>query len=144
MTEPSQNHESDQIPCDPLSEINRRLADLGVEEEDLIERFTLGEGSGGQKINKTHSCVQLRHIGLNIDIRCQDSRSRSRNRLLARERLLEKIEELNQQHSLAKKRRRAAQRAKHRKPGAAAKKRHREAKTRHSRKKDLRRKPSQD
>lgn len=144
MTSTTPDHEFDQVPGDPMDAVMRRLADLGVEEDDLIERFILGEGAGGQKVNKTNSCVQLRHVGLNIDIRCQESRSRTRNRVLARERLIEKIEETNQQRTHAKLKRRAVQRAKHKKLGPTAKKRHRAAKTRHSNKKDMRRKPSQD
>ena len=38
-----------------------RMAKLGVEESDLVERFILGSGPGGQKVNKTASCVYIRH-----------------------------------------------------------------------------------
>lgn len=132
-------------PEDPLDAVIARLATLGIEEDDLIEQFILGDGSGGQKINKTHSCVQLRHPGLGIDIRCQDSRSRSKNRITARELLAEKIEARDREAQLSRQRRRAVQRAKHRKPSKAAKKRFREAKQHQSRKKQLRKGPgSQD
>lgn len=128
-------------PEDPLDVVISRLARLGIEENDLIEQFILGDGSGGQKINKTHSCVQLRHPELGIEIRCQDSRFRSKNRILARELLAEKIEALDHEAQLNRQRQRAIQRAKHRKPGQAAKKRFREAKQQHSRKKQLRKGP---
>lgn len=128
-------------PEDPLDAVIARLASLGIDEHDLIEQFILGDGSGGQKVNKTHSCVQLRHPGLGIDIRCQDSRSRSKNRVTARELLAEKIEARDREAQLNRQRRRSVQRAKHRKPGKAAKKRFREAKQHHSRKKNLRKGP---
>lgn len=63
------------------------MAELGIREEDLIERFVLGTGSGGQKINKTSSCVYLKHIPTGIEVKCQASRSREENRELAREKL---------------------------------------------------------
>jgi undecaprenyl-diphosphatase len=76
--------------------VARRLAELRVREEDLVEKFVLGSGSGGQKINKTSSCVYLKHVPSGIEIKCQRRRSRELNRLLARrelcERLTEKIE----------------------------------------------------
>lgn len=65
---------------------------LHIYEEDLIENFILGSGSGGQKINKTSSCVQLQHIPTGIEIKCQQSRSREMNRFLAREELCKRIE----------------------------------------------------
>lgn len=66
---------------------------LGIREEDLVERFTLGSGPGGQKINKTSSCVQLKHLPTGIEIKCQRGRQRELNRLLARRELCERIEE---------------------------------------------------
>jgi len=66
---------------------------LGVHEADLIEKFILGSGSGGQKINKTSSCVYLKHIPTGIEIKCQQDRSRSMNRFHARAELCERLEE---------------------------------------------------
>lgn len=65
---------------------------LGIREEDLIEKFILGSGSGGQKINKTSSCVYLKHIPTGIEVKCQEDRSRELNRFLARRKLVEEIE----------------------------------------------------
>ena len=134
----------DSLPNDPLDAVIERLAAMGVEEDDLVEQFILGDGAGGQKINKTHSCVQLRYPPLGIDIRCQESRSRSKNRVTAREILAEKIEARDRESRLNKQRKRSVQRAKHRKPGKAAKKRFREAQQHHSRKKELRKNPRVD
>jgi protein subunit release factor B len=66
---------------------------LGIDEGELSERFVLGSGKGGQKINKTASCVQLQHEGTGLEVRCQDSRSRSVNRYLARKELCDKYRE---------------------------------------------------
>ncbi len=72
-----------------LLEMNR----LGIKEEDLEEKFILGSGSGGQKVNKTSSCVQLVHKTSGIEIRCQKSRSQGFNRYYARKKLIEKLKE---------------------------------------------------
>lgn len=74
-------------------ELAARMERLGVKEEDLVEKFILGSGSGGQKINKTSSCVYLKHLPTGIEVKCQRDRSRELNRLLARRELCEKLEE---------------------------------------------------
>ncbi len=65
----------------------------GIREEDLLEKFIAGSGPGGQKINKTHSCVYLKHLPTGLEVKCQQSRSREMNRLYARRILLDKIRE---------------------------------------------------
>ncbi len=62
-------------------------------EDDLTEKFILGSGSGGQKINKTNSCVYIKHLPTKIEVKCQKTRSREANRFHARRELLEKIKE---------------------------------------------------
>ncbi len=73
--------------------LERKMTTLQIFEEDLVEKFILGSGKGGQKVNKTHSCVYLKHIPSGIEIKCQKERSRTLNRYLARKMLCEKIEE---------------------------------------------------
>ncbi len=70
-----------------------RMAALGIQEEDLIEKFILGSGKGGQKVNKTSSCVYLKHLPSGVEIKCQQERSRALNRYRARVGLCDKIEE---------------------------------------------------
>jgi hypothetical protein len=67
---------------------------LIIPESDLEENFLKGSGPGGQKINKTSSAVQLKHLPTGIVVKCQDTRSRSLNRKTARKLLGEKIEEM--------------------------------------------------
>ncbi|KAH8716828.1 RF-1 domain-containing protein [Phaeosphaeriaceae sp. PMI808] len=62
-------------------------------DSDLIENFLKGSGPGGQKINKTSSAVQLKHIPTGIVVKYQDTRSRTVNRKMARMILQDKIEE---------------------------------------------------
>lgn len=70
-----------------------RMEGLGIREADLDEHFIRGSGSGGQKVNKTSSCVQLVHRPSGIEIRCQKTRSQADNRYWARRELCERIEE---------------------------------------------------
>lgn len=69
-----------------------RMQDLGIVEEDIIEKFILGSGKGGQKINKTSSCVYLKHVPSGIEIKCQQERSQAMNRFFARRELCDQIE----------------------------------------------------
>ena len=73
-----------------------RMTALGIDEADIAEKFVQGSGSGGQKINKTSSCVFISHAPSGIEIKCQRTRSLTLNRYHARwelcERLAERIE----------------------------------------------------
>ena len=75
------------------ADLLRRMAQLNIKEEDLTEKFIKGSGPGGQKINKTSSCVYLRHMPSRIEIKCQRTRSQSLNRYIARRELCERLEE---------------------------------------------------
>jgi peptide chain release factor len=70
-----------------------KMEKLGVAEEDLLEKFIKGGGPGGQKINKTSSCVYLLHRPTGIEIKCQRTRSQALNRFYARRELCERLEE---------------------------------------------------
>ena len=74
--------------------LQEQMLKLGIKDDDIIEKFILGSGSGGQKVNKTASCVYLKHIPTNIEVKCQRGRSRELNRFLARRSLCEKVESL--------------------------------------------------
>lgn len=66
---------------------------LNVRAEDITEQFVRGSGKGGQKINKTSSCVVVRHLPTGIEVRCQKHREQSKNRLSAYKLLILKIED---------------------------------------------------
>lgn len=113
---------------------------LGIFEEDLVEKFILGTGSGGQKINKTCSCVHLHHIPTGIQIKCQESRSRQMNRTLARALLCRRIEERVQKTIQEKKEIAAKNRRMSRKRTVGQKEKLVEGKRKNSVKKQLRQK----
>lgn len=68
------------------------MRELNVNESDLEERFIRSSGPGGQKVNKTSSCVFLRHIPTDITVKYQRERSQALNRFFARRTLLDQIE----------------------------------------------------
>jgi len=72
-----------------------RMEALGIHERDLEEKFVRSSGRGGQKVNKTSSCVYLKHIPTGIEVKCMKERSQSLNRFLARRELLKKVEMLS-------------------------------------------------
>jgi len=122
-------------------ELANRMQQLGINEEDLVEKFILGSGKGGQKINKTSSCVYLKHIPTGIEIKCQQDRSRAMNRFLARRELCERLEEKlldiksKKQQEIEKIRRQKRRRSRKQKEKMLAEKKQ------HSSKKQLRQKP---
>jgi len=61
---------------------------------EIEESFLKGSGPGGQKINKTSSAVQLKHLPTGIVVKSQETRSRQQNRKLARNILAEKLDHL--------------------------------------------------
>ncbi|KAI9149243.1 peptide chain release factor-like protein [Paramyrothecium foliicola] len=63
-------------------------------DSEIEESYLKGSGPGGQKINKTNSAVQLKHIPTGIVVKSQATRSRSQNRKHAREILAQKVDDL--------------------------------------------------
>jgi peptide chain release factor len=74
--------------------LRQRMERLGVREEEFRETFIRSSGPGGQKVNKTSSCVYLVHLPTGLTVKCQQERSQSLNRFIARRLLLDRIERL--------------------------------------------------
>ncbi|HRY91583.1 MAG TPA: peptide chain release factor-like protein, partial [Candidatus Gracilibacteria bacterium] len=56
-----------QFPVELPEDFVKKALKLGVKPEDFVEQFIRGSGKGGQKINKTSSCVLLRHLPTGIE-----------------------------------------------------------------------------
>lgn len=115
-----------------------KMSRLGIRQEDIIENFVKSHGPGGQNVNKTSTCVYLKHIPTGIEVKCQKERSQSLNRHTARQILLKKIEEFSLR-KLSEERQRIERIRRHkRKKPRRLRLKILEAKRRHSRKKHLR------
>lgn len=56
---------------------------IDIPEKDYELKFIRGGGAGGQKVNKTSSTAQLRHLPTGIVVTCQTERSQGANREMA-------------------------------------------------------------
>lgn len=74
--------------------LRQRMESLGIFEKDILEKFIRSSGKGGQKVNKTSTCVYLKHLPTKTEVKCQRERSQAINRFLARRILTDKIEKI--------------------------------------------------
>lgn len=73
-------------------DLEERTKKCGINESDLEETFVRSSGAGGQKVNKTSTCVQLKHLPSGLIVKMQKARSQRLNRYYARKRLCELLE----------------------------------------------------
>ncbi len=80
----------------PLKEkqIKEKMEVLNIREEDIEESFIRSGGKGGQHVNKTSTCVYLKHVPTGIEVKCQEERSQALNRYRARVLLVKKIDQM--------------------------------------------------
>src|ERR1051325_6448593 len=83
------------------TDLTSRMKRLGIYDSDLEETFARSSGPGGQHVNKVSTAVTLRHVPSSIRVTVQDSRSQAVNRKLARERLLDAIENVQERQHKA-------------------------------------------
>src|SRR4026207_1049588 len=114
--------------------LNARMLELGIREEDLLEKFVRSGGHGGQNVNKVATCVYLKHLPTGIEVKCQRERSQALNRYVARRLLADKMDNLlkgkesAEQQRIEKIRRQKRKRSKRAKEKMLADKRHQSTK----------------
>ena len=74
--------------------LRERMKALDILEKDIEEKFIRSSGHGGQNVNKTATCVYIKHVPTGTEVKCMKDRSQSINRFLARRELVKKIERL--------------------------------------------------
>lgn len=77
------------------TELTRRMEACGLTEADFEEKFIRSGGPGGQHVNRTSTCVYLKHTCTGVEVKMQKARSQALNRFYARRRLCELLEEEN-------------------------------------------------
>ena len=75
-----------------MEELERRMDKCGLLEGDIEEKFVRSSGAGGQKVNKSSTCVHLRHIPSGLSVKVQKSRSQGLNRYYARKQMCDLLE----------------------------------------------------
>jgi protein subunit release factor B len=108
------------FPVSPEKEkkLRDKFDSLGIYEKEIEESFVRSQGRGGQNVNKTSTCVYLKHIPTGIQVKCQKARTQGLNRYYARVLLFEKIEKFikgeksEEQQRIAKIRRQKRKRSK--------------------------------
>ena len=73
-------------------ELEQRMLKCNLFEKDIEEKFVRSSGSGGQKVNKSSTCVYLKHIASGLSVKIQKSRSQGLNRYYARKKMCELLE----------------------------------------------------
>jgi peptide chain release factor len=122
----------------PADGFTGRLRELGLRREDLVEKFIRSAGKGGQNVNKTSTCVYLKHLPTGIEVKCQRERSQAMNRLAALGLLAEKIAQAALRVKQARKQEREKERRRKRPRPARLKERILETKKKVGEKKRLR------
>jgi protein subunit release factor B len=80
------------VSPDKEQALAERMEGLGLREADIVEKFIRSGGHGGQNVNKVATCVYLKHLPTGTEVKCQQERSQSLNRYLARRIMADKIE----------------------------------------------------
>ncbi len=75
-----------------MTELDEVLKRAGIRREDVVEQFVRSGGHGGQNVNKTSTCVYLKHIPSGTAVKCSQERSQAANRSRAWDLLVKKIE----------------------------------------------------
>jgi len=122
----------------PADAFTGRLRELGLRREDLVEKFIRSAGKGGQNVNKTSTCVYLKHLPTGIEVKCQQERSQAMNRISALGLLAGKIAQAALQVKQARKQAQEKERRRKRPRPARLKERILETKKKVAEKKRLR------
>lgn len=74
--------------------LRKKMRKFRIYEKDIEEKFIRSSGKGGQRTNKASTCVYLKHLPTQVEVKCQKDRSQALNRYHARKILTKKIESM--------------------------------------------------
>lgn len=132
------------VSADKEAALQERLEQLGVREDELIEKFIRSSGPGGQNVNKNSTAVYLKHVPSGTEVKAQKARTQGLNRYYARQMLADKIEAAVLGRKSAAQQRREKVRRQKRRRSRRAKARMLADKRKQSEKKRLRKDPDRD
>lgn len=75
--------------------LREMMETLEIREQDIEEKFIRSSGHGGQNVNKTATCVYIKHLPSGVEVKCMETRSQSINRFLARRELIRRLGDLS-------------------------------------------------
>lgn len=81
------------VTADKEKALSKKMKELEIYENDIIETFIKSSGPGGQNVNKVATCVQLNHRPTGLVVKVQKERSQALNRFFARRELVSRIEQ---------------------------------------------------
>lgn len=80
------------VTLEKMQALMDRMEACNLREADIQEKFVSSSGPGGQKVNRSATCVCLTHVPSGLHVKMQQSRSQGLNRFYARRRLCELVE----------------------------------------------------
>ncbi len=76
-----------------IQDLENKMADLGIKNQDIEFKFIKSSGKGGQKVNKSSSTVFVKHVKTRIFVKYGKERSQHLNKFFALRLLVKKIED---------------------------------------------------